>query len=240
MKTLLDDTYEDLGYDPFLNRSIQSSDPNYQTGEEFNLMTEDSVINSSKIKGDLLIKKMVVNDGTQDVVILGKLTADTYGITVVGGTITGATVTGGTFQTATSGARVVIDNDAGFQHFGTGGLRLAVDAGGLYFYDTVGNSTGAFIGGTTRVTFSGSDLYFGGVSGIDLIPVTDNTGRLGTETNRWNLIRGTTITPGDLGFEEKTCYKCHKKWKIGDELKLIVKSINKDGEPLTVPIHSDC
>ena len=44
IKVKEDPNYTDLGYDPFLNRSIQSQDPNYKTREEFEQMTEAATI----------------------------------------------------------------------------------------------------------------------------------------------------------------------------------------------------
>jgi hypothetical protein len=38
-------------------------------------------------------------------------------------------------------------------------------------------------------------------SGVDLIPNGDNRYNCGTGANRWKLVRGVTITPGDLKFE---------------------------------------
>jgi hypothetical protein len=38
-------------------------------------------------------------------------------------------------------------------------------------------------------------------SARELLPGTDNTGSIGKEGQKWNLVRATTITPGDLVFE---------------------------------------
>ena len=72
MKTLEDPTYETLGYDPFLNRSLQSQDPNYKTSEEFEQMTESSAIGSSTMGGTVYVKTLIVRDSANiDRILMG-------------------------------------------------------------------------------------------------------------------------------------------------------------------------
>jgi len=78
------------------------------------------------------------------------------------------------------------------------------------------------------------------VASRGIYPWIDNTYELGNANYRWSLIRGTTITPGDLAWEETECHLCGKKFKRMDRLSLIVRSINKKtGEPNTVPVHQN-
>ena len=72
LKAKEDPTYENLGYDPFLNRSIQSSDPNYKTSEEWDQMTEDATIGSAKMGGITYVKTLIVRDTANiDRVLIG-------------------------------------------------------------------------------------------------------------------------------------------------------------------------
>ena len=69
MKIVLEDpTYEKLGYDKFLTRSLQSQDPNYNTSEEFDLMTEDATIKSAKMSGNIIAKGMKFYDDSGNVI----------------------------------------------------------------------------------------------------------------------------------------------------------------------------
>ena len=71
IKAKEDDTYEGKGYDPYLSRSIQSLDPNYKTSEEWDLMTEDATIGSSKMGGITYVKTLIVNDNVNDRLLIG-------------------------------------------------------------------------------------------------------------------------------------------------------------------------
>lgn len=74
----------------------------------------------------------------------------------------------------------------------------------------------------------------------DLLPLTNGTGNVGQNGNKWSLVRATTITSGDLAFEENTCAICGQPLNPGDTLGLIVKTISDIAGTLTVPIHLDC
>ena len=67
MKELTDPDYTDLGYDQYLTRSLQSSDPNYQTNEEFNLLTEGSAISSAMMEGTVYAKTIIVRDSSTNI-----------------------------------------------------------------------------------------------------------------------------------------------------------------------------
>ena len=68
IKVKEDPNYTDLGYDPFLNRSIQSLDPDYKTSEEWDLMTEDATIKSSKMGGDIIAKGIKFYDDSGNII----------------------------------------------------------------------------------------------------------------------------------------------------------------------------
>ena len=78
----------------------------------------------------------------------------------------------------------------------------------------------------------------GGVFSQDLLPSMDSTYNVGNDSNRWRLIRGVTITAGELGFEETRCGVCGKKFEAGDSL--VLKVLKVDKETLTVPVHLSC
>ena len=72
-------SWAELGFNNFLTRHLQSQDENYQTSEEFNLMTGDATIRSAKLGGNIIVKKFIVNDGVRDRVVIGFDGTD-YGI----------------------------------------------------------------------------------------------------------------------------------------------------------------
>lgn len=61
-------------------------------------------------------------------------------------TVVGGTITGGTIQTATSGARVVLDSSNYIQAYDASYLRVKLDTTSLRFYDSSGNFTGDLYG----------------------------------------------------------------------------------------------
>lgn len=87
--------------------------------------------------------------------------------------------------------------------------------------------------------WQGSGYYWkfegGGVRGF-----IDNAHNCGNATYRWALVRGVTITSGDLGFEEDSCLKCNKKFNPGDDIILKVKALSHWGGTLMIPIHLRC
>jgi len=84
------------------------------------------------------------------------------------------------------------DSSAGFwRDSGTSEVRLSIGGGAKYRF---GNNTAVF--------------------GTDFIPSIDNTFNNGTGTFRWQLVRGVTITSGDLRFENDVVLTEH--YNIGD------------------------
>ena len=67
----MNEDWTQLGYDKFLNRSLQSQDPNYRTSEEFDLITEDATFKSAKMGGKVYVKTLIVNDNVNDRVLIG-------------------------------------------------------------------------------------------------------------------------------------------------------------------------
>jgi len=232
MNNVLDQDWTQFGFNQFLVRTLQA-DPDYQSSDDYNALVQDGAITSAKMKS-------VVADK------------------IIAGTITGSTV-----QTAASGERVVINGDdnniilydsagnyVGYLYADTGKLllvsSLAATAGGI----TIDSDTAIIGPQDGNVRLNAIDASFHSnvftltptltTANTDIKPETDNVTDLGSSSKRWKLIRGVTITSGDLGWEEKECYLCKKKFKIGDRLSLIIKKIDKNKEPLTVPIHYKC
>ena len=101
----------------------------------------------------------------------------------------------------------------------SGALQFRTSAGDTHFY--TGDDTNG-------VTFA-----------RHVRPYSDNAYVMGDASHRWSLVRGVTVTSGDLGFEETTCPKCGKSFNIGDTLILVVKSLHEYGT-LTIPMHLKC
>ena len=80
--------------------------------------------------------------------------------------------------------------------------------------------------------------------GADFIPPVTSTGNLGTAAKKWSLVRATTITSGDLAFDDPTCPECSAPFAADDDLVLHVKGVEHDerGCPITrtVPKHARC
>jgi len=80
-------------------------------------------------------------------------------------------------------------------------------------------------------------IYFGG----DVVPLDDDIYSLGGPSLRWSDIYAVNTHWGDLGFVEKICPKCNKKFKIGDNIILkVVRFSEEDGGIMTIPIHLEC
>lgn len=172
------------------------------------------------------------------------------GSTVSGITITGSTITGGTIQTAASGQRILL-NSSGVTGYDSGGIkRVSLDGQQLQFFDSSGNLQATllagdpdFVGATVSLIGVSGFLYFNQdiVSNGSIKPEVDNAVDLGANAQRWKLIRGVTITPGDLAWEEKECHVCGIRFEPGDRLEMIVKFIDPEIDATrTVPIHRGC
>jgi len=78
-------------------------------------------------------------------------------------------------------------------------------------------------------------MYDGGI----FYPYDDNGTKLGQDIRRWSDIWAVTTHFGDLGFSEKVCAVCRKRFKVGDSVILMVKLVNESGIR-TVPKHEAC
>jgi len=102
------------------------------------------------------------------------------------GTITAGTITGTTIQTATSGARVVLDS-TGFRSYDSGGNKLAE-------IPTSGGNKGMLVltaSDTTpgKIVFTGnSELYCNSAESATMfVPITDASGTFSIGTEYWNM-----------------------------------------------------
>jgi len=72
-------------------------------------------------------------------------------------------------------------------------------------------------------------------------PYDDDSYRLGSSIYRWSDIYAVNTHWGDLGFVEKICPKCNKKFKIGDNIILkVIRFSEEDEGIMTIPIHLEC
>lgn len=89
-------------------------------------------------------------------------------------------------------------SNAGFQfqlnNVSNGQIVWGADA----FIDSPGTLTIRTVAGVTRATLSSAGNL---VTSGDVLPAVDNAKTCGNATFRWSLVRGVTITPGDLLFE---------------------------------------
>jgi hypothetical protein len=82
----------------------------------------------------------------------------------------------------------------------------------------------------------------------NVLPRKDNSYNLGNAGKRWALIRGVTITPGDIAFLELTCEICDTAFAQGDLIALVVKAIgpvdpddpDDTDHTICVPAHAQC
>jgi hypothetical protein len=100
---------------------------------------------------------------------------------------------------------------------------------------TVGSGDLFQVATTGDITMNG-DLTF--------LPTTDNTGSIGSNANRFKLVRAVTITSGDLGFDDDECPICHKAIEEHDAVILTAKArvFPTEGKSYipTVPAHLSC
>jgi len=202
--------------------------------------------------GQDCIKGLTVYDENNVLrVLIGLLSNKTYGIKVTQGEIYSTTFRTGT-ETATTYIAMVPPNllQVWSSVAGVAKLQLEIAApltgggGGVDFYvdDTfcgqikVDSLVLGIQGINRSISLSGTNV----VSSADIIPSATTTGSVGTNACKWALVRAVTITPGDLGFEERTCAVCGEQFKSGESLVLLVKEIHEDYGTLTIPIHERC
>ena len=139
--------------------------------------------------------------------------------------------------TATTGASYIrIDNSGGNNYIGSdNSTATAFGFGGGNGYGV--GLYGGTVGGVSLVAAAGGgEIYFvtgGGVGAQkmdtngDLRPITDNAMRIGVPSFRYTLIRGVTITAGDVGFENGFAFT--ESYKVGIA-EPGVALVNPDGE----------
>lgn len=101
-----------------------------------------SQINGGTISASISITSPSISGGTIS------------GVTISGTTINGGTITGATVQTASSGARVVINTSNLSAYNSSGYLTSQLSGSGMYFYDQLnGSNVGNIGGGNGRLQF---------------------------------------------------------------------------------------
>jgi len=144
-----------------------------------------------------------------------------------------------TVNTATGGDTFLRGGNAATGGSSTGGdLRFVMSNG-----DTPGKVIIEDTGGTDLYTFA-NDGSLTMEGDYTFAPATDDDGNVGTASKRFTLIRGVTVTSGDLAWEEDYCAVCGQKFEEGEGFMLYVKKQDKDelGKPLmrSVPVHPEC
>jgi len=108
---------------------------------------------------------------------------------------------------------------------------------GSGFFRSAADVIGVSLAGTQRFQYTG-------VGTGEFIPPADNQGSVGTAARRFALVRATTITSGDLAFEDEACPKCGTGFEEDDEIVLKVYKVKADDEgrrvSYSVPMHSRC
>jgi hypothetical protein len=67
------------------------------------------------------------------------------------------------------------------------------------------------------------------VADIDcILPAVTARGNVGNATYKFNLVRATTITSGDICFEERNCSSCNKPFTVGEKITLVVRNVVAD------------
>ena len=97
------------------------------------------------------------------------------------------------------------------------------------------------IGGTAKfsMAWTGSTFYHKLTVDGDLLPRSDNAYNCGDDEHRWALVRAVTVTTGDLGFDDRACPVCNRRFREGDSIVLKVWRVDGD-KVLTVPVHVEC
>lgn len=121
------------------------------------------------------------------------------GLTISGTSVSGKVIGSVTADVGSTGT-VVVGTSTGKR------IVLQGFTGRLDFVGADGNLNGYFISGA-----NGSNAI---LTDGDLLPNGDNFWNLGNAAARWSLIRGVTITPGDLKFENDWVVTEHDKLGI--------------------------
>lgn len=79
-----------------------------------------------------------------------------------------------------------------------------------------------------------------GSYGGDIEPATNGDGDIGNSSKRWYQVRAINIQSGDLCFSETSCPICGEKFKNGDVIVLLCKTVHEDFGTMTIPMHDRC
>lgn len=126
------------------------------------------------------------------------------------GTTASVSAAAGEIQLANT-KRIVWVNQAGN---GIGG-GVSVDANNDFVINGVNNCLWQ-VAGTNKVRLQSTGIY----------PETTNALENGNDTKKWSLVRGTTVTAGDLAFEEYLDHITGKGFEEGETLTLVVKELD--------------
>lgn len=163
----------------------------------------------------------------------------TGSLSVAGSTVLNGSVSGQSFTTTGNVSAVGVLSQTGSFTSVLGVTGLATFNGGVVATTvatpSVFNNSGDFSFGANSASavikfYSNSTHQTTMDLNGDFVPVTDATKRIGTDTNRFLLIRGVTITPGDLLFENG--WALTESYKVGID-QPGVALLNENGELVT-------
>jgi len=140
--------------------------------------------------------------------LAGLLSDDHTQYALLAGRAGGQVIAGGTGAAETMTVNSTTHATKGSVSFGAGTLIV----------DEANGRVGMGGAPLTKVHFadlaSGEEMRFGGATCGSLLPSTDNTGNLGSDTRRWNLIRGNVVRTGDLHLERVDDDGSQIAWKM--------------------------
>ena len=96
-------------------------------------------------------------------------------------------------------------------------------------YITLGSASGATKSGISISALNST-----------LQPYNTDDVNLGASNRKWWYTYTHFISTGDLNFSETDCAICGGKFKDGDILVLLVKTINEENYTMTIPVHERC
>ncbi len=111
-------------------------------------------------------------------------------------------------------------------------VRIAAQTG-VIIQPVVGTYSPIYLSGTINLV---------GNSRINsnLLPLNNGDGSVGNSSYRWEQVRAVNIQSGDLCFAEEICPICGEKFKDGDVIVLLCKTVHEDFGTMTIPMHDKC
>lgn len=224
-----------------------------------------ALVNIVSASGNVIIDGdgVKVYDATENLkVMLGRWLSETvqkHGIKIIDGEIYASKITTGLENDTGNFIKIEDTGDKGsIQFIGPNGyksLELRFNSYGQGYIDFLNQATGDLVcrltqssdasyfdinpSGSTKLRLRNELIFYNNV-GSDVMPSQTNTYQIGSSTYKWSLIRGQTITSGDLAFEEDCCAICGEKFADGDIVVLLVKTVDEMLGTLTIPIHDRC